>query len=751
MLLAITGSGIEAVGIADSNLTPAEKTGLRAIGTFMIIAAAHPRLAEYFTNQKYVRRFLLQYNPAMVLSAKDAEPFLEYRRAMIQSRTESIIKLRDVIRKIVPNSDLHRAFVYAAEEGQSAPEWNLLSPDQQRAAEVLRQLELRRGILLKQEGVLDDYRENYVRHLLPPTSFQRWKTHGFRVLPTGGTFTKPRRIDTLRELEAWAKKEGVDGPVMDPAAVYSVHNMEADRALRVVRLHRELERVGNILDHDPSKPIPDKWRPLSILGMSGKIAPEEVATALENIASPRASSSEIANSLDTIKGYWMRSIMLWPWEHGFNVLRSLPTIVSNPSGFADVWRAVQRRDSGMVESASHGLDLFNRPDYGIRSHDGWQRLLSHVNLPSAGAAIDRKFEMMDRWLWEQVVPSLQYFAYSTRMADWAERTKGRFLPSSAEYKAAARTAAEFGNTVSGRVPQELTNPGLARMMRFAMFSPQWTMTRMALIAHAAGDLSSVIAGEMNIRDAAYLQFKMRQLAWGTAITWLGSKLLSGKDPKFNPNSAKFYMDTDMKNSNGQSIGLDVIGWWETDLQVFNHPFNFMFNRLNPVLKLAGETIQGRDYLGRSMTTGQTIGNIISSFGVRLAAPAAGLGIVAREFRGPPVTGGEALQMASRASGAFNVSTLPRPIDAALGKYAKRLLVKQGIPASSDNIFQLGRLLRQNLLSGKELVDDQVINFLAYYRRAENRAHPIGAAISKGLPGEEFQGLWQESRRVLAEF
>lgn len=747
-LLLTTGVGVEGLGVADDNLSPSAKASLRTLGAFLILAAVSPRLAEHFKKAGWSKKFILQYNPAVAMSSRSANLFKKYVEAMTTSRFDAI-GLRNAISDIVPDKALHRAFMFAAEEGQRAPEWHLLSPAQQQAALVLNQMELRRGIILKQEGVIDEYERNYVRHLLPDETFERWRSSGYRVLPVGGAFTQPRRIKTLRDLEAWATSQGLKGPIMNPSGVYALHSAEADRALAVVRLRKALDRVGLVQDFVKGKPLPTGWRPMGILGEQDQMAPEAIASALENISDPRASSSSLVNSLDTVKSYWMRSIMVWPWEHGINVLRSIPAVASNPFAFGHYWKAVKARDPGLREAATFGADIFSRPDYGIRANDGWQKLASYVNLPKAGAAIDRKFEMMDRWLWEQVVPSLQYFAYAKNMHQWAERTGGKFLPHTPEYQAAGRAAAQFSNVVAGRVPQELANPKLGRLLRLAMFSPQWTTTRLALITHAAGELGEIAAGKLDPRDAAYLPLKMRQLAWGIAITWLGSKLMSGEEPAFNPNSSKFYMDTGLRNAKGKKIGLDMIGWWQTDLQVFNHPFSFMFNRLNPVLKIAGETVSGRDYLGRSMTTGQSISNILGSFGAGAASLTAPIAMAVRAAQDRPYTGGEVLQDASHASGAFNTATIPRPMDATLAKMAKRLLLRQRIPATSDNIFELSRILRGNLLNGHSLVDGQVISFLSYYRRAERIAHPIGSVLSGGLPG--MNELWQESRRVLAEF
>src|SRR5207247_699221 len=130
-----------------------------------------------------------------------------------------------------------------------------------------------------------------------------------------------------------------------------------------------------------------------------------------------------------------------------------------------------------------------RPDYGPRANEFWKSLTRRVGLPSVGAKVDKLMEINDRILWDKIIPSLQMFTYTTRMRDWVESTGGKFSPGTPEYLAQARRVADFANTVAGRVPQELVNPNLARGMRLLLFSPQWTMTRLGLTVHAAGDLS----------------------------------------------------------------------------------------------------------------------------------------------------------------------------------------------------------------------------------------------------------------------
>jgi hypothetical protein len=325
------------------------------------------------------------------------------------------------------------------------------------------------------------------------------------------------------------------------------------------------------------------------------------------------------------------------------------------------------------------------------------------------------------------------------MYKWTERTGGKFLEGSAEFTAAARNAADFSNTISGRVPQLLQEPELARGMRLLMFSPQWTMTRMSMLANAAGEANEIMNGRLNNKDPLYLKFKLRQLFWGAALTAVGSKIMSGKWPVFDPNNSRFYMRTGYRDPNGREMGLDVIGWWQDDVRLFNAPFNYMYNRLNPALRLTQEIISGRDYLGRAMTPGQRVGTILTSFGPlpEIASDVYRLGQAASGGR--PIRGAEGIQMLSRSAAAFRTATLPRPMDAVVGKFAKKLLLKQGIPATDEDIYELSKLLRGNLLANKDMIDGRVINYLAYRRRGEVIKHPAATA------------LWQEARRVLADF
>jgi len=746
LLLGITGSALDYLSF-NENMPPSERAGLFALGTFMLAAGAGPRIAEWASEHGFIKKLITLYNPVKAMAdPRGVEAFQQYKEAMTYSRTFAKT-LTDKLASVFRDPASQRAAMMVVEEGSQAPEWSLLTTAQQQEALALNQMNLRLGILLKQNGVLDEYIENYISHRLPPDTFQRWKVNGFRTFPTGGALTQRRKILGLRELEQWTQQHGLEGPIFDLPKVQGSHIFEAYKAIGAARLRGALERVGLIEDAPISgmTTIPEGYRQLRIANMGKKIAPNEVAQALENISNPALSDREWINSLDTVKGLWMRGVMFWFWEHGLNVLRSLPAVATNPFGYGEALRAIKANDPGLMEAAKHGLDLFSRPDFGVNSHEAWQKLLGSIGykdvrpLTGLGARMDRLQEIQDKVLWDKIVPSLQYFAYSSKMREWTEATKGTYLPGSLEYKAAARKAANFGNLVAGRIPQDLVDPTLARRLRLILFSPQWTMSRIALTANAAGELGQIATGRLNPRDAMYLPFKIRQVLWGAAVTYLGSKILSGKEPEFNPNTAKFYMRTGWKGANGKEVGLDLLGWWQTDLQALNHPFNYIGNRLNPAIKTGYETVTGHDAFGRSMSPSQNIANIFSSLGPLPEA----FSMAARVLRpGPKISKGEMLQAGSRLLAAGNVASLPRPMDVAIDRMARKLLRNQKLPQNDENVFDLSRILRSNLLNGKELFDNRVMTLLAYKKRGFRASQPGAAAL---------ESLWQTTRRAFAEY
>ena len=200
------------------------------------------------------------------------------------------------------------------------------------------------------------------------------------------------------------------------------------------------------------------------------------------------------------------------------------------------------------------------------------------------------------------------------------------------------------------------------------------------------------------------------------------------------------MNTGSRDARGREIGVDLTGWWQDEFRFFNHPFDFLMNRVNPVLKVGVETLHSRDYLGRPMTTGQSIGNIISSFG----PPAQIAADVAKVARGQRIRGGDVWQMASRTLATGNVAALPPAMDVMMAKYAKKILINQGIPATSDYVYELAQRMRSNLINGRELIDEGTVQLLAAHKRSAMWEFPVPGSAA-------FNGIWEEARGVLADF
>lgn len=727
------GSTMEALAMFDDNLSDGEKTGLRGYGALILLASIFPGFKALAERSRIVKDVVKMYVPGRAMSA-GGEVWREYAEAFTRSGLKQH-EMSVAIERVFSDDASKRAAMYVIDEGPAAPEFHSLTLQQQRMAVIMNQFKMRQGLLLTAKKGIREYEDSYMRHLLQSTAYQKWAQQGgSRSMP--GT--------SIRQLEAWATRNSLPGPLMNPAIVHSFHMAQVDRTIATTQLAGSLKQAGRIVDlPKPGQPIPPQWRELKgVPGMSGKMAPEEDAHDLGIISRIQAPKGEVLAALDRIKSRWVRSIMFWWWEHGLNAMRSYLALSFNPTKYFDGVKWLEH-PAIREEMASVGVNVYGQSaDYLLRVQENWKNVLGAVKMPELGARLDKLQEWNDRKLWEKVVPALQTFAYVTRMKDWVERNAGKF--GGPEYLAEARRVADFVNTIAGKVPQHLADPRLAKGMRLMMFSPQWTGTRMAMWAHAAGEASDMMAGKLDPRNALYLPLKVRQLAWGVTLTYVGSMLLSGKPPEFNPNNSRFYMNTGSRDARGRAVGVDLTGWWQDEFRFFGHPFDFLMNRLNPVIKVGVNTLEGRDYLGRPMTTGQSIGNIISSFG----PPAQIASDVARVARaaggGQRIAAGDIWQMASRTLATGNVAVLPPAMNATLAKYAKKILINQGIPASSDHVFELAQRMRSNLVNGRDLIDEGTIMLLAARKRSSMWEFP--------LPGSAaFNGIWQEARGVLADF
>lgn len=762
-LIARAGLGAGGVGVmvhASDEKDPGWKNIFYALGGMMVAASMYGPARTYLKaaqapgkfgldqwTRNITKNFLLNAAPTFLMkSAGSKEGFRRYIETLTWSR-ELAHGYRDALIERFP-AESHRAAQISidelnAQKGTFPMEFWTLTKDQQKDAIATNQFNTRLLQMMRREGVEADWIQNYARQILPEKTFNTWMQQGVKQVGPNAV----RRLSTLREFEQFAAAHRLPAPIVKMPDIQALRITEAYRAAGAARNAKMLKGLGVV---SPAPTTVNQAMPLGwvvikgIPSLRGQMAPEAVAKALQNIASPIASHSDVLNAADVIKSTWMRSIMFWFWEHGANALRAAALLSNNPWAAKDAIKLLfTDNQAAYLEAAKHGLNTRARTDYGLRSAKAFEEMAQKVgkipligSLWRGGGAL---IEKQDRLLWDRIIPSMQLFAYNTEMKKWADRTAGKFLPGSAEYTAAARKAADFANVVFGRMPTELANPQMLQFMRLAMFSPQWTSSRIALTMGAAGELGEIAAGRMNPFDGQYLPFKIRQVAMAAAVTWGLSKLLSGQKPEFNPNTGKFYAKTGLRNGTGREVGIDVLGWWQDDLKLFNDPIAYLGSRLNPVFKVGYETVTGRDYAGRDMTHPQQLENLLRSFG----PPAEAAELAARVIGpGPHVSSGELAQRLSGVSATFNVATLPRPIDATIARFAEKLLVQAHLPKNEYMVFELSRLLRSNILSGQSLIDNRVVTYLSYRQRGYAVQHPLNY---------DAGWLWDKGRNILAGF
>lgn len=759
LLTGITGAGL--MVHASNEKDPGWKSVWWTIGGMMAAASLYGPVKDYLKGvqapgkfaldewtRKITKNLLLNAAPTFLMrNAGSREGARRYIETLTWSR-ELAHGYRDALEHTFPKDAQRGAQVSIDElnavKGIFPAEFHSLTPAQQRAAIATNQFNIRLQQMLRAEGAEEDFIQNYARRILPSETFERWRQQGWRSVG----MNQRVRLSTLREFEAFAAAHGLPAPIVRLPDIQALRITEAYRTVGAIRTTKMMKGLGLVVDGPKviTDPMPQGWRIIrGVPSLREQMAPEAVAKALENIASPVASRSDILNSADVIKSYWMRSIMFWFWEHGANALRAGVLLSNNPFAIGSMVKTLfSDNQAAYLEAAKYGLNTRARTDYGLRSAKAFEEMAQRVGkIPLIGSIWrggGALIEKQDRLLWDRIIPSMQLFAYNTEMKKWAERTAGKFLPGSAEYTAAARSSADFANVVFGRVPTELANPQLMQAMRLAFFSPQWTSSRLALTIGAAGELGEIAAGRMNPLHAQYLPFKLRQVAIATAITWILSKALSGNAPEFNPTTSKYYARTGWRSATGREVGLDVLGWWQDDLKLFNDPIAYLGGRLNPVFKVANETVTGRDYAGRDMTYSQRLENLLHSFG----PPTEAAELAARSLTpgAPPVTSGELASRISGVSATFNVAALPRPIDAAIARFAEKLLVQAHLPKNEYLVFELSRLLRSNVLSGQQLIDNRVVTYLSYRRRGYATQHPLGY---------DAGWLWDKGRSLLANF
>lgn len=739
------GSGALALS-EDPNLSPTDRSALRLIGGAFVLGGTGRYLGSKFAASGFGRQVLESLNPL----GQVFDPTL--RRAATGSlgfhsmgaASRQVIKeaLENVLPRGASEETLHSAMI-AIEQGDATPHLAMFNTEQQEVFRSLKQLHDWMGTFGQQVGFWDEYRDNYISLLFPKQQLQR--ESGLAVSAGTEGFLKESRHWTFEQATAWARRAGHAPPIADPRLVVPAHIESFFRAATRSQLADHLRRLGALIPSDIKPGLAGNtqlldyaekgWRRVEgVRTLPDHLAPTPIAALLEHVNGVGTPPGVIARAYDKAQGVLMRVIMWNAAIHGANVLRGAASLDGGVAAYSQYWQMVSQADPVMLEAARSGAAVFGRSDLGPRLRSAMDAALTKAHGDAAPTINKLKqlvgpaVEWNDHVLWNRAVPALGLHAWGTQMLDWAERTGGRYLVGSPEYAQAARSAAEFANKQMGLTEPLIRSAGFSSLLRRIFFAPNWMMSRISLMTNAYGQAADVLEGRINPLNAAYLQQRVRMLAVGAALTYAGSRALSGQDPEFNEKTQKFYMRTGQVNpQTGRELGIDLLGWWQDDTKAMNNPMSYLVGKLNPLISLAGDVFSGRDFAGRELSAPEQITNIINSTPIGSAVGAAGAAASGNQA--------DLLKNSARLLGAGGASALPRPMDATIGALAQRLLTEQNIPATDDRTRELALLLRGNILKGRPLISTEVMYLLANDRRQQG----AGSA------------LWMEARNVVGKW
>lgn len=720
--------GLGAASIGTGSLVDEEHSGftntsIKAVAGFLGLAAAvpGPRTAAWLRTSNLTKNIVKWADFGRYATTFGKEGADLWHSITSESRAGAVLKSNELHKLLAKNPKaqilktdevLNHNFGFAADEGQLAPEFHLLTPEQQKEALSLRAMNDNVGNWLKANGYISDVKENYFKHILPDETFEKWNAQR-KLFREQGNVQAAAQMETLRGAQAYAKLNNLPEPIKNVADAQAKHMIDVGRMVASEEAEKFFVARGLLLDNQPLT-RPQDWR---VVKGTNKMAPDDVATALERIKSPSFSIAFV----DPTRAVMMKAIMIFPWEHGINLIRAQAAFDPTMRGYRKALQQITDADPVVLEVSKYA-QLFRQPDMLNEANDIFSRVLDKVGLgnlkPVQHAA--------DRWLWERWAPAVGISAWTMEMRKWGQRTGHKFLKGSPEYEAAARKAGEFANDAMGKIPDLIQDPKLAASMRLLLFSPAWLRTRMSILGHAAGDLQALASGEMKWNEASYLKYKMKSVALGVMFTYGLSKIWSKEDPQFNPNTTKLYARTGLYDDRGRELGVDLVGWWQDDLKLFNDPWTFLEHRMNPLLRSTYQQIHGTDAFGNELSGMERYENLFRQLGPLSSIPETIHNAATGELDAR-----QAVKQGSEFLAIGNVSSLPRVQDVVLAKYAEKIIRDVGLPVRREDVYEITKLMKQNHRMSGNLYGKNINTWLAYKLRSYPSQHPISSLWYKG--------------------
>ena len=597
------------------------------------------------------------------------------------------------------------------------PLWRTLTPQEKTLIMTERQGMQVLGQTLEGLGLIDAYRDGYVRHMLPPETFVRWQ----QMSPYAGNrpgFTKSRVFPKISDLEAWTAQQGLKGPVRDLGVLQAAHYREVYKLISTNALLQTFKDMGAVRELGDMTILPKGYRAIKISGHKPLVAEEGLAQSIEQFADRVGYTGTVAKAADVLRSTMMRWINLVSLDHMFNTGRGmLSSGVYNPKW---ITHASQMINEGTIlnEGARYGLVVHSRPDIVHAISDEMEQALMKFGASAKTAKVINTIaqknplsvgmnaiaDWQERLLFDHMVPTLNTAIFLKEQHNWMKRTKFQYKPGDAVYEASMRRIATYANNVVGYMPEMLRGGKSAYFQRQVFFAPTWMQTRIQLTAHAGGDLGAVMRGEMKIGDAMYLKHQMRKYLLIGGITYVLSKALSGEDPEFSDRTYKLYARTGIRDANGRELGIDMAGWWLDDMKLFNNPWLFARHKASPLVSFADHMFSGRDAFGNTIVGGERLDDFSRSLG---SAPAV-INTLAKVAQSDDMSSADKLRAAGDISMLGNISTIPNGYDKVGRVVAEKLLRERGFPLNEDNLHAIASLVVLNMKNGKSILGNNVM-------------------------------------------
>lgn len=633
-----------------------------------------------------------------------------------------------------------RGFADAVVKREDSKYWGIYNERQQQLIRDAASIHDFHGRLLAEKGLINEARENYMTNALKPVS-----KGGGGFAPSGlsqsGPWAKHALMPDPEVFREWATKAGLQ-PEENGVKLFVQHLRSTNRALSNQGFIDYFQRIGGIQDlpaaNLPAKlqNLPEGWAPLQVAKLAGKMAPTDIAGALNAAADKSAPDGTVAQVANAAQGAAMRTIMFSPLFHTFNEFRvALGAGLHSIAGMPATLSAIKNGGGdAALYAASRGLKL-GRPSELHDVLDGAFAQAGHA--ASTRAAIAKVGGKMAEWndkiLWDYVVNGLQTSIFYGERAKWMGRNASASAPA---LRAAEERIADYANTAVGKVTDEFRSPRFKFWLRQTTFAPNWLESRARLTAMATKNINelAVVGNGVPLGDALYAKFKVRQYLWAAGMTYGLSYALTGQKPSYNPTSGRFYAHTGIYDEKGAEMGFDPAAWFQDDFRAAGHPLAFAWGKASVPLRVAADvvfpTLEGKS------TPGQAIEGTLQQLG--------GLPISAKSMvkvaTGDAVPEAQQLRDVSALTGMGPAAKLPTPMKVTVAEYAKQALTAADLETTPENVRRMASLFlfNYNKSNGQTMYGSEAAMATAYQK----------ALQAQGGGRKVWAPLWRHAAEVV---